>query len=95
MLLAGLAMTDTGLRLLGRELFWVADEAYDRRTPRSLSIRSSGYVGALSRAADQGDIPIWLHTHPGPFADPTRSEYDDVVDDKLRDTFRIRRSELR
>ena len=89
-LLAGLACTDSGLRLLGRELVWVPDDAYDRRTPRSLSIRSSGYVGALGRAAERGDVPIWLHTHPGNFADPTRSEYDEVVDDELRETFRIR-----
>jgi molybdopterin/thiamine biosynthesis adenylyltransferase len=89
-LLAGIARAGDDLRILGRELVWVPEEAYDRRTPRSLSIRSTGYVGALGRAAQRGDVPIWLHTHPGHFADPTRSEYDEVVDDELRDTFRIR-----
>jgi molybdopterin/thiamine biosynthesis adenylyltransferase len=89
-LLAGVATTESGLRLLGRELVWVPDESYERRTPRSLSIRSSGYVRALARAAGRGDVPIWLHTHPGRCADPTRSEYDEVVDDELRETFRIR-----
>ena len=89
-LLAGLAKTDMGLRLLGRELCWIPDGAYDRRTPHALSIRSSGYVGALALAAERGDVPIWLHTHPGHLSDPTRSEHDEVVDEKLRETFRVR-----
>jgi molybdopterin/thiamine biosynthesis adenylyltransferase len=89
-LLAGVAETRSGIRLLGRELLWVPDTAYELRTPQSLSIRSSGYVGALAQAEERGDVPVWLHTHPGEFANPTRSLYDEVVDDELRETFRVR-----
>lgn len=89
-LLTGIATSESGVRLLGRELLWVPEGSYDRRTPRSLSIRSSGYVDALARAEERGDVPIWLHTHPGNHADPTRSAHDEVVDEELRETFRIR-----
>lgn len=77
-------------RLLGRELHWVADYAYERRTPRALSIRSDGYVEALARAEERGDVPVWIHTHPQEPSDPRRSKYDRIVDEQLRETFRIR-----
>ena len=64
--------------------------AYDRRTTRALSIRSAGYVDALARADERGDVPIWIHTHPGWDADPRRSKYDRIVDGELHETFRIR-----
>ena len=89
-LLAGIAHTSEGLRLLGRELHWVPDNAYDHRTSRSLTIRSEGYVATLARAEQIGATPIWLHTHPGLNGIPFRSEYDEVVDDDLQSTFRIR-----
>jgi molybdopterin/thiamine biosynthesis adenylyltransferase len=89
-ILAGRATGLDGLRLLGRELHWVPDNAYHRRTPRSLSIKSTGYVDALARAEERGDIPIWIHTHPGRDADPRRSKYDVIVDNELLATFRIR-----
>jgi molybdopterin/thiamine biosynthesis adenylyltransferase len=89
-LLAGSAVSSDGLRLLGRELHWVRDDAYDRRTPRSLLIRSAGYVEALARAEDQSDVPVWLHTHPDMCADPRPSEHDELVDDQLQETFRVR-----
>lgn len=89
-ILAGTARTRAGVRLLAREVHWVPDHAYQRRTSRSLSILSSGYVQALGRAEDTGTVPIWLHTHPGTNAVPGRSEYDEVVDLELADTFRTR-----
>lgn len=89
-LLAGIARTEHGLRLLGRRLVWVSDDAYDRRTPLSLSINSRGYVDTLRLAAERGDVPIWLHTHPAPETPPVPSEYDELVDDLLRETFRVR-----
>ena len=89
-ILAGLAGGSDGLRLLGRDVHWVPEDAYERRTPRSLSIRSSGYVNSLARAEERGDIPIWIHTHPGRDADPRRSKYDVIVDNELLDTFRVR-----
>jgi len=89
-LLAGLARTRSGLRLSVREVLWVPDHAYSRRTPRSLSILSEGYVPALTKAEDTGMVPIWLHTHPGHNALGVRSEYDEIVDDELSETFRVR-----
>ena len=89
-LLAGLARSPTGLRLLAREMQWVPDDAYQLRTPRSLSILSSGYVEALRRAEDISAVPIWLHTHPGLNAVARRSKYDKVVDAELVQTFRAR-----
>jgi molybdopterin/thiamine biosynthesis adenylyltransferase len=35
-------------------------------------------------------VPIWLHTHPGRNALTVRSEYDEIVDDELSETFRVR-----
>jgi molybdopterin/thiamine biosynthesis adenylyltransferase len=89
-LLVGLARTDSGLRLLGRELHWTPDHSYARRTPDSLTINSSGYMQALSRAEVIRAVPIWLHTHPGWDAAPLRSEHDVEVDRDLKDTFRAR-----
>jgi molybdopterin/thiamine biosynthesis adenylyltransferase len=89
-LIAGVARSEAGLKLLGRELHWVPDEEYNRRTAAGMTIRSGGYVPALQRAESLGAVAIWLHTHPGHDADPRRSEHDHAVDDELRDTFRIR-----
>lgn len=89
-LLAGLASTGGECRLLGRELLWVPDDSYDRRTPRSLLIRSTGYVAALARAEELGAVPIWLHTHPGDNGVPRPSEHDAVVDEQLRGPSRVR-----
>ncbi|MGH9919540.1 MAG: HesA/MoeB/ThiF family protein [Nitrososphaerales archaeon] len=89
-LLAGIRRTESGLGLLARELHWVPDDAYERRTPRSLSIPSSGYISALARAETIGAIPIWLHTHPGLDSVARRSQYDEAVDEELSETFRIR-----
>jgi molybdopterin/thiamine biosynthesis adenylyltransferase len=89
-ILAGRAGGGGGVRLLGRELYWVPEVAYDRRTTRALTIRSAGYVDALARADERGDVPIWIHTHPGWDADPRRSKYDRIVDGELHETFRIR-----
>ncbi|HEU5001550.1 MAG TPA: ThiF family adenylyltransferase [Actinomycetota bacterium] len=89
-ILAGLARTEVGLRLLAREVHWVTEGSYEHRTSTSLSILSSGYVRALARAADTQTVPIWLHTHPGADAVPKRSTCDEEVDDNLAETFRIR-----
>src|SRR5579859_2910121 len=78
------------VRLLAREIHWVPEEAYERRTSFSLSITSDGYVAALARAGEIGAIPLWFHTHPGPTADPTPSAHDVKVDSQLSEVFRIR-----
>lgn len=89
-ILAGLARTEAGLRLLARDVQWVPEDAYRRRTSKSLSILSSGYVDALARAEQTQTVPIWLHTHPGAGAVPRRSEHDEQVDIELAETFRNR-----
>lgn len=89
-ILAGLARSEAGLRLLAREVRWVPEDSYQRRTSRSLSILSSGYVDALARAEETQTVPIWLHTHPGADSLPQRSEYDEEVDTELAETFRTR-----
>lgn len=77
-------------RLLGREIRWVPADGYMRREPDGLTIASHGYVDALGRAEATDTVPIWLHTHPGEGSRPVPSEHDDVVDEALRDVFRIR-----
>jgi molybdopterin/thiamine biosynthesis adenylyltransferase len=89
-ILAGKAQGPDGLRLLGRELHWVPAGAYDRRTPDALTVKSDGYMSALARAEDRGDIPIWIHTHPRHGSSPARSKWDKIVDDELQLTFRVR-----
>lgn len=89
-ILAGISHDSGVPRLMCREIHWVPDDAYDRRTPRALAIRSWGYMNALGRAEERGDIPIWMHTHPGGDLDPRRSKHDVKVDAELSETFRIR-----
>jgi len=89
-ILAGKARGSDRLRLLGRELHWVPREAYDRRTPDGLTVRSDGYMSVLARAEERGDIPIWIHTHPRHGSSPARSKWDKIVDDELQQTFRVR-----
>src|SRR5438034_273919 len=89
-LLASVVESSSGLRLLGRRLLWVDDDAYARRQAASLSIRSSGYVPALAEAERMQATAIWLHTHPGVGSRPTPSRHDDVVDAELIDLFRLR-----
>lgn len=89
-LIAGITRGSNGVRLLGRELHWVPDHAYSKRTAESLEVMSAGYVPALRRAADLGSVAIWVHTHPGVGSRPMPSRHDDVVDDKLRELFMVR-----
>ena len=78
------------VRLLGRALHWVQDDAYRRREAAGLSISSHGYVPALAAAEADGCVPIWLHTHPGIDSTPKPSKYDELVDQQLADLFRLR-----
>jgi molybdopterin/thiamine biosynthesis adenylyltransferase len=80
----------TGMRLLARELHLVPEHAYVRRSPFEFETTSAGFVPALQRADELGAVAIWIHNHPGDDAVPLPSAYDDVVDEKLADTFRIR-----
>jgi molybdopterin/thiamine biosynthesis adenylyltransferase len=79
---------DGRLTLLARSIHWVPEGAYRRRERLGLEIASGGYVPALKRASEDGGVAIFFHTHPG--GQPTPSDYDLVVDAKLRDLFQLR-----
>jgi len=87
-LLARSARAGGRLTLLARAIVWVGDEAYLIREPTRLQIGSTGYVGALKRAATDGAAAIFFHTHPGGDAAP--SALDMAVDEALAEPFRIR-----
>jgi molybdopterin/thiamine biosynthesis adenylyltransferase/proteasome lid subunit RPN8/RPN11 len=90
-LLADVVHTPMGnTRLLARSLLWVPDDAYLERTDRAMVIASEGYVPALGAAEEDRSVPIWLHTHPGSGSSPRPSKHDRVVDEQLRDLFRLR-----
>ncbi len=89
-MLVGVGRAPEGLRLLGRELHWVSEQHYERRTSDSMSIPSRGYLEALARAEEIGATPVFVHTHPGPVGVPRPSNWDDIVDEQLAETFRIR-----
>ena len=90
-LLARPVQTDqSNLRLLGRSMHWVPDDAYLVRNETSLSIPSHGYIPTLAAAESDKAVPIWLHTHPGGESTPRPSEFDKIVDQELSDLFRLR-----
>jgi len=90
-MLAGVAEGANGdVRLLARGMRWVREHAYSRREWNTLGIRSEGYVQALSEAETIGATCVWVHTHPGQNAWPKPSEHDRVVDQEIKDLFRIR-----
>lgn len=76
------------VRLLVSEFIEAPADAYLERTSRSLRLASGAYVGALQRAAEQGMVPLFLHTHPE--SPPEPSKRDVRVDDELREVFRVR-----
>jgi len=94
-LLAGIATAPDGsIRLFGRGIRWVREDAYIRREWNMLSIRPEGYVRALAEAETLGACCLWLHTHPGEHAWPGPSEHDNIVDEQIRDLFRLRSGSL-
>ena len=76
------------LRLLGRTLYWASEDSYRHRSATGMAVTPEGYVSALGSAADDGAVPIWLHTHPQ--NTPLRSARDKVVDSQIADLFRMR-----
>jgi molybdopterin/thiamine biosynthesis adenylyltransferase/proteasome lid subunit RPN8/RPN11 len=90
-LLAGVSESAYGdVRLLARRMRWVPEDAYSRREWNTLGIRPEGYVQALAEAETIGASCVWVHTHPGKDAWPKPSEHDRVVDQQIKDLFRIR-----
>lgn len=90
-LLVSVVDTSNGnLRLLGREIHWVDQTAYDKREADGLSIQSHGYIHSLGRAEKLGVTPLWFHTHPGMESIPIPSNHDLVVNHQIADLFRLR-----
>ncbi|MER8764366.1 ThiF family adenylyltransferase [Mesorhizobium sp. M0968] len=88
---AVLVRTPAGhIRLLGRGIDWVPDNAYLDRRHDGLGISSEGYVGSLGKAEARGEIAIWFHTHPGVGSSPRPSQHDEQVDGQIADLFRVR-----
>lgn len=80
----------SGTRVLGRGIRWVAEPYYVRRGADHMTITSEGYVPFLAEAEKLGAIAIWVHTHPGEESWPKASQWDDEVDGKIADLFRLR-----
>ena len=90
-LLARYVETPSGnVRLLGRNMHWVPDDAYLSREATGLSIASHGYVPALAAAEADQSVPIWLHTHPGEESSPRPSKRDAIVNEEIADLFQLR-----
>ena len=90
-LLCSLVTAPNGdMRLLGREMHWVPEEAYLARRADHLGVASDGYVHALARAERIKAIPVWFHTHPSEIGWPTPSVADRKGDTKIADLFRMR-----
>lgn len=87
-ILAGVAVEDERITLLGSKVMWVPDSAYALRTAKQLKIASAGWMPALRVAADKGWQPIFFHSHPD--GAPARSDLDIEVDAQLAGSFRHR-----
>src|ERR1051326_7562515 len=71
----GISQTNSGVRLLVREVIEVGEDDYLRREANGLSIASRSYVPVIKRARTQREAFVLVHTHPrGPRA---FSEQDD------------------
>lgn len=71
------------LTVLARSLTWASPKHYLDRAEDGLQLSSPGWVPSFRRAAAAGDIALFVHTHPG--GEAQFSEYDDLVDEQLRD----------
>lgn len=74
-----------GITLLARNVTWASQDAYTERRSDGLSLSSHGWVPPTRRAIAQGELPIFLHTHPSGRAE--FSLLDDEVDAQLRESY--------
>lgn len=74
-----------GTTLLARRLELAPDASYLERRHDGLVLRSNGWVPAVRRAACDGEMAIFVHTHPSGTA--RFSSRDDRVDDDLWQDF--------
>jgi hypothetical protein len=89
-LLVSIASHEGSTRVLGREIYWVPEDAYTERHSDSMKITPAGYLEALRRAEKIGATALWCHTHPSRAASPEASKADKIVDAELAEVFRIR-----
>ena len=68
----------------------VPEGDYALRKNDRLTIKSTGWVPALSEAELLGAVPIWFHTHPTTRGIPRPSIADQKVDAEIADIFRAR-----
>lgn len=68
----------SGSTLLLGPIDWVDDAAYQRREPLRLEVRSHGWAPQMIDIAKGGNVPVFVHTHPGGKA--FFSGADDLVD---------------
>ncbi len=79
---AGIALSGDAATLLIRDIEWVPARHYIERGPRRLKIASGGFVPGFTKAAREGTVPLFFHSHPGGGAGP--SQDDDGVEAQLR-----------
>lgn len=69
---------DRDITLLAQAVTLIDEDAYIERGPRGLSISSAGWVPAFRAAVANGQVPVFVHTHPRGLAE--FSTNDDRVD---------------
>lgn len=74
-----------GTTLFARHLQRAPESAYLERRHDGLSLRSSGWVPSVRRAGRDGEMAIFVHSHPG--GQPGFSDRDDRVDANLWPVF--------
>lgn len=84
-ILAGRSVEAERLTLCLNRVIWVPEAAYNERSSKQMKISSSGWMRALAEAARGRWQPIFFHTHPGAFPNP--SHLDDRVADQLAPVF--------
>ena len=84
-LTARLIDDELGTTMLAGRLERAPEDAYVDRQRDGLSLRSVGWVPSVRRAAIEGEMAIFVHTHPGGTAE--FSDRDDQVDDDLWPAF--------
>jgi len=84
-LLCGESHTGEERRLLVREVVPVRDDEYLVREPLRLSINSTSYARVAKKAADTRASLLFVHSHPGGYAD--FSDQDDREEPKLMQFF--------
>lgn len=87
-LLCAQSHTDNETRLLCQKVVAIPDSAYLVREPDFLSLDSSCYVAAAKQAKGKGLSVIFVHSHPGGYAQ--FSDQDNREEPKLQEFFAAR-----